>query len=277
MRHFHILASLTALAAMLPLTGCNDTPAEADRLIPVGADRVNRTVLVEEFTGQMCVNCPTAHDELDRITEMFGSDHVIVVAIHGNSTQMAIPAPAGLGTALGADYCRANGISAWPSAVVNRRSGDLGMNYGKWLSAVVDALAAPEAATLTASLTLEPDGTTLTATATVNPVAGALPADTRLQLWLTEDHVTAPQFMPDNKPVDRNYVHQHVLRAAFNGPDGQWLGAIGSPSTVSATLTLESYWKPEHLHVVALVWTDADGVLGVNRSPAITLPENINP
>ena len=41
----------------------------------------------------------------------------------------------------------------------------------------------------------------------------------KLQLWLVEDSIVAPQMFPNNK-VEKEYVHNHVFRDAINGEWG---------------------------------------------------------
>ena len=87
----------------------------------------------------------------------------------------------------------------------------------------------------------------------------------KLQLWLTEDNVTAFQLMPDGSR-NMEYVHQHVFRAAVNG---SW----GEPVTVKEgetfttqhySLTAQKGWNVENLSVVAFVYND-QGVLQAKK------------
>ena len=60
----------TALVAF-GLIAC-DNIAEEDRLIYEPLPEVNRSVLIEDFTGQRCVNCPTAADEIQKLQKEYG-------------------------------------------------------------------------------------------------------------------------------------------------------------------------------------------------------------
>ncbi len=44
--------------------------------------KVNRKVLLEDFTGHKCVNCPNAHDIAHDLQELYGEDNLIVIATH---------------------------------------------------------------------------------------------------------------------------------------------------------------------------------------------------
>ena len=62
----------------------------------------------------------------------------------------------------------------------------------------------------------------------------------KLQLWLVEDSIVAPQMFPNNK-VDQEYVHNHVFRAAING---EW-GTELTLSTKNVHKEKTAYTLPE--------------------------------
>ena len=55
-----IIPLLIASVAIL-LSSCANVD-EGDRYIKVESSEAKRSVLVEEFTGQKCINCPEAHE-----------------------------------------------------------------------------------------------------------------------------------------------------------------------------------------------------------------------
>ena len=111
----------TALVAF-GLIAC-DNIAEEDRLIYEPLPEVNRSVLIEDFTGQRCVNCPTAADEIQKLQKEYGKDAIIAVGIHGGP--MAVyPNPErgiiGLATETGDNYNDYWKVEQWPMGMVNR-------------------------------------------------------------------------------------------------------------------------------------------------------------
>ena len=58
------------LLASLALSAC-DYIAEDERLIEVEAAQAKRVVLLEDFTGQLCVNCPLGTE----VIEQCGTGH----------------------------------------------------------------------------------------------------------------------------------------------------------------------------------------------------------
>lgn len=61
------IATLLALGAV----SCSDIK-ESDRFITIEGVTAERVVLLEDFTGQNCVNCPAAHQEIDALVKQYG-------------------------------------------------------------------------------------------------------------------------------------------------------------------------------------------------------------
>ena len=59
---------ITFLLAALFLASCSHID-EDERLIYVKPAPVERSVLIEDFTGQMCINCPLATQEIEKLIE----------------------------------------------------------------------------------------------------------------------------------------------------------------------------------------------------------------
>ena len=70
-----LLLSLAAVA----FAAC-DNISESERY---GKDPVDvqkaKNVLIEDFTGQKCINCPKATDVIHELQGLYGEDHVIAV------------------------------------------------------------------------------------------------------------------------------------------------------------------------------------------------------
>ena len=49
------------------------------------ATQTHRNILVEDFTGHLCGNCPEAAHELDQLHDIYG-DTLIVISIHPNTS-----------------------------------------------------------------------------------------------------------------------------------------------------------------------------------------------
>lgn len=187
--------------------------SESERFIAVEPATVKRAVLIEEFTGQRCVNCPNAATEIARIQQSYG-ENVIAVAIHsGPLAIFSRDQVTGLRTELGDTYYNYWSVEEEPSALINRKGGVVRLN--QWQTMIHDQLQ------LQTPLSLKVTCQTRTAGGIDIQVSihSSVIYRGKLQLWLTEDQVVAPQLMTDGT-MNAEYVHQHVLRTAVNGDWG---------------------------------------------------------
>ena len=271
----HAATALGALALGVGLASCDEV-AEGDRLVYVQPPQVNRAVLIEDFTGQRCVNCPKATDLIHELQQEYGDSAVIAVGIHSGpfgknaqGTQLL-----SLATETGNVYYDYWKVDAQPKGVVNRRGVS---DYTEWTNIVYRTL--QDTASLSLSIVADYDEATRTLTATVGAQGTRGTTDGRLQLWVVEDSITDVQLMPDGT-TNRAYVHNHVFRTAVNGlwgtpfriEEGETTFLHdGAPTDKAAfSIALDEAWVPEHVSVVAFVYSDADGVAQAVKAPLAT-------
>ena len=211
MKSFYIVL----LVVVALLTGC-DSVGSDERLIEIPAATVQRNVLVEDFTGQRCIFCPAASEAIAEQQKLYGADKLIAVAFHAGP--LAIKSTAGfvgLRTDVGDTYYKYWLVPNVPKAIINRRGGVLAKDA--WAGRIYDEFAQ----TTTVNIDLKCLYVTATRQVEIETDLKTLAEDVkgRLQLWLVEDSIVAPQMFPNNK-VDKDYVHNHVFRAAINGEWG---------------------------------------------------------
>ncbi|MBO4826753.1 MAG: Omp28 family outer membrane lipoprotein [Prevotella sp.] len=254
---------LYAVLAVFGLMAC-DNIAEEDRLIYEPLPEVNRSVLIEDFTGQRCVNCPNAADEIHSLQQQYGEDAIIAVGIHGGP--MAVyPNPErgiiGLATETGDNYNDYWKVEQWPMGMVNR--GGV-CPYTEWKSKVRGELQKKAPVSIDVyNMLPEEDGKTLIV-ADVQGIRGTTAC--KLQIWIVEDNIKAIQLMPDGS-ANQNYIHQHVFRAAVNGEWGEDIYVEeGKTETTINNFTVPDDWNRENLSIVAFAY-NSEGVQQVVRSP----------
>lgn len=251
-----------AAAAILMLASCESTPVD-ERFVAVDPkDFVpQRTVLIEEFTGQTCVNCPNAHKLLNDLDAKFNVDgHVgfIVVGIH--YSDFGLDVPRGFVTPESNKY--AADVPNAPSARINRRTDIIGTDL--WTGSLLKEMvrkSSVEFDKITASLNSDGSGINIVGTVSASETY----TNAHLQLWLVEDDIVAPQLTEDG--ADANYVHHAVFRGAINGINGQPISLNANKDTkFKENYPLPEYVNKEHLRVVAFVYTAADGVLNAAQT-----------
>lgn len=218
-----------------------------------------RNVLIEEFTGVRCVNCPAGAQAIEALINQHG-ERLVAVSIHAGFFSPPYPeslydfrTPAGtqilslLGEPLG-----------YPTAVVNRRKfpGEFSMQLGqsKWPGYVQQELALPAKVKLALNRNFNALTRELTVDVTVFVEQTLTDPDVRLSVALTEDNVTDYQLTPAGKEAD--YVHKHILRSMLTNFDGNLLQedlGAGSRFCKRYVTTVPNEWKAADCKLVAFV------------------------
>lgn len=241
-----------AAALGMTLTACNGI-AEDDRYIDVEAPKVDRTVLLEDFTGQNCVNCPAAHRVIEALEEQYGS-HLVAVSIHAG--YFGIPATnkryTGLMQEEGQTYNDQYGIEDYPKGVLDGKLPIL--NPDQWASAIYQDISTPTPVSITVDANLNAAGTDIEIACTVS---SSEEYDGNLVLWVTESGIVARQ-EDINEGRINDYVHNNVFRACVNGINGETVKlGIGEATTQNYSVELKNTdtekWVPQNLAIVAFV------------------------
>ncbi len=270
---------MTILKALVPVALCVVTGCDYvnDPLVDPGGSNnggegVTRKVLLEDFTGHTCNNCPSATRTALQLQDVYGED-LVIVGIHV-TPNFAAPAdppnPDGsystdFRTPEGNAYESALGISFLPTGAVSRTrfNNSQLLAASAWGSAIGEIIG--EEADLDiwfSQLTYDDANTTVTAEvkiAVMNPIASGH----NLTIYLTEDHVTDWQLDNQASPPDvENYDHRHVFRTAVNGTWGVPFATDGAAAGDTITLSypdfpLNAGWDPLNCSLVAYAYNTA--------------------
>lgn len=240
------------------LFACEEIPPVITPLEPGGPNvNVKRRVLIEEFTGVRCVNCPAGTVEVLNLRELY-KDQVISVGVHAGSFAPPYPdskydfrTPEGdgiinlLGKPLG-----------YPSAVVNRKlydgEFDLQLGRSQWAGYIAQELASAPIVDLKLSKTYNATTRVLKVTIDTELLQTLPQDDVRLSVMLTEDQIVDVQLTPDGKKSD--YSHRHNLRDMLTAFDGDLIGGelkSSKKSSRSYTFTLPANWVDSQCSIIA--------------------------
>lgn len=271
------LGGMGWVMALLLLTACSNID-EDERLIYVEPAEVNRPVLIEDFTGQACVNCPNATAAIHELQDTYGEENVIAVAIHCGPfahlrSNMGNAFLSDLGTKLGDEYYTHWNIEAQPGVKINRGAPIYDTNQ----------YAAAVANELKKTSTVHFDAVEFSNNAVLVNLSSSDRVEGRLQVWIVEDSINArdpqtkyQQFMPDGSRR-QDYVHNHVFRASLTND------AYGEPVTLEAGNksytqvfylqgnealdNFEHLWQKQYLSAVVFFWNEQQGVMQAIRVP----------
>ena len=222
----------TVLAIALLFAGCQVIP-EDQQLLPLpNAQPVSNALLIE-FTGFLCVNCPTAAEEARHLHETY-PDNLVVVAMHpadNHFTQTTLSqydytCPE---ANVYYNYFGGTATTPFPTGIVDMQQGWL--DYPSWGAAVRTSVMNEKSGVVTVDITEVNEQTRsfhVSASVTVEQLAHAIDNEggVEVMLWLVADSVQGAQMMPDGS-TNLAYTHRHMLRASlFENPWGTYPGIV---------------------------------------------------
>lgn len=257
-----IKSFIFALIAATVLFAACDVIPENDRLGKVEKEESGRRVLLMEFTGWRCVNCPEAakiaHDLLASIP-----NNLVVVAMHPTGHGFTTPENTAnaLSTTEAMDYLTAyggSGATGFPIGVVNgvKFGTDYLQGRDKWTSLILDEIKKAPVYSIDLSYTKTSQHQVV---AKVTPIDTTANSNVSLQMWLLESNIVAPQIGGGN-----TYVHNHVFRKGLNALWGDELGNVTAEMEKTYSFDVESRYVVDNCSVVAvLIDTETKEVLQV--------------
>ncbi|MBP5400522.1 MAG: Omp28 family outer membrane lipoprotein [Bacteroidales bacterium] len=232
---------------------------------------VYKKILVEEFTGHRCTNCPDGHRTLATLSNLYG-DTLVSVCIHAGTFAMPTGSfPADFRTQEGTELFNDFNIGATPRALFNQSlyNGTYGVEMANWGQAIEHfkqdpAIAAIQIINEYAAGILTVNTRTTFLTGHEDPV--------KLALYVIEDGIISPQI--DGSTTVEEYEHSHVLRGSLNGTYGTFISDNGN--VVADTGYTKSYqlacadkpWNISRCSVVAILMdATTKEVLQVEKLP----------
>jgi hypothetical protein len=218
-----------------------------------------RQVLIEEFTGVRCVNCPAGSEAIEVLLNTYGQQ-LVAVSIHAGFFAVPYPESDGeLENAVGSSLLSLLGEPlGYPTAVVNRKrfDGEENRQIGQssWPGYIAQELVGDPAVKIDIIPTYNEVTRELALDVDLYVEEDVTADDLRLTVFITESNIKDPQLTPAG--TDYEYTHKHALRGAVTAFDGSTLSetfTAGAVVSRSYTTTLPSLWNANECHIVAFV------------------------
>jgi hypothetical protein len=232
-----------------------------------------KKVLVEDFTGHNCGNCPEGGIILNDSMRHKYNDRLVVITVHAGDYANICPgmstcppnAPAGsfamdYKTTTGNEWNTFFGVFFYPAGMVDRidHPNDHLKPKDSWDEDAQARLNLPAKARIKIVNTYN-DNDRKVRTCIETKFLEDLAGDYKLSVVLTEDSVIDWQVWYGHNPeLVPNYVHHHLLRATLNTDYGV---VVGTSSTVAETavvngysLILDSAWNEDQCSIVAFIY-----------------------
>jgi hypothetical protein len=264
-----IFAFTFALTFLLVSCDIVTPPYEENEAPPVDTTKFKRNVLLEEYTGARCGNCPRAAELATALHEHYG-DRLILMTVHAGGYAK----PGGskytydFRTPEGNEYDSffGNSQAGNPNGMISRVGYPNShiKNEGAWDGAIQEVMAKP------ASLSIELD-------ASIDAKKMEISVDYKIEynenssgndnlvVLIVEDSIIKYQTDYRQHPSDiPDYVHMHILRGSLTGAWGQPLNAQGISKgdkfedKLTYKIPADKDWVPKNLSVIAFVHKKGD-------------------
>lgn len=279
MRNFILFAGLMALA----FVSCKEQPVSInldqstwDTAYEASPEQAQtKDLLIEEFTGVHCPNCPAGSDLLHTMNEEGAfAGRLHIVSIHSGTLTDPISNEAynsvqDFRTEDGDQMLKGifGGDLFKPCAAVDRlKIGNSGSDYfgisTTWASMMQQALTDHPGTPVNINITCSPAGENQFAVEVKVAYTEAVEGRQALSILLLENDIEDAQSFPNDY---RLYTFQHVFRKALSPYNGQEIlpdlatKPAGQVYILRSTLTInpnddqQKFWKPENMEVVAFV------------------------
>ncbi|HOK38559.1 MAG: Omp28 family outer membrane lipoprotein [Bacteroidales bacterium] len=230
-----------------------------------------RKILIYDFTGHKCGNCPRAHETINSLINIY-DEAVIPIAIHctafarvtgSDSTQpYYYDFRTDIGDYLGGRMTEPGyyGELTLPIGLVNNLAKEKLLSHTAWPTEVAKFISSfPEYL-----IEIQPEYSNENDIVKADIKVKTSVTNSRkiaLTVFIIEEHIINWQTDYNKTPKDiPNYEHNHVLRAGFNGAWGEVIKnntnvtVLGDEYTKSYSITKGNDWKIQNCFIVAFVY-----------------------
>lgn len=247
---------ISILFSLLVFSGCREERRVITPIIP-GGDRV---ILLEEFTGKGCSNCPKGSREIENLLSLY-PDNLVVVSIHAGFFASPDFFPIGvhdLRTDEGEDlfdYLGPN--SGYPAGVINRTSfnGELQLTASAWAGYIGNEI--NDEPLVEFQLVKSYDTQSRTISVRISGRAKtSVSGDLRASVMIIEDGIIDAQDDFEAGGVVEDYEHKHVLRAMLTKFDGESFASellLGETFELQFSGAIAPEWNDAKVDIVAFI------------------------
>ncbi len=249
------------LMTLWVLSACDVVEGPYIETVVTSTDDTNsyvQKVLIEDFTGHRCGNCPRAHEALADLIDIYG-DQIVPISYHaGFYAQVLGDYSADYTSEAGDEYFSYFGIESagTPNGLVNRRefSGSVIAGYAEWPTATYQLVQESPLVGIAMQEVVFNESTRQVSTTITFDFQESITEELVYMAYLTEDSIVSIQTDYEHEPKDiENYVHMYMCREAITASWGVTLGsgfAAGDSQTLTLNHSLDAAYKEEHCYVV---------------------------
>ncbi|MEO5581434.1 MAG: Omp28-related outer membrane protein [Saprospiraceae bacterium] len=243
----------------ISICSCSEIPVVLPVNDPNSGNNIDQNVLVEEYTGVRCQNCPAGAQLLEELKTIHGN-RLTILSIHGGffaqptNRENKLTLDNSFGRQLISVFNQPQG---YPSAMINRKlfngQSSLFLGGSFWPGYINQEKSKIPQLGMTIRNTLDTNSRVLTVEVSINGLVDLNPQPLMLSVALSENNIKDAQLTPIG--IDINYVHQHVMRTFLGNVLGNTIDPItlNQSKSYSFSLVIPIAWALNQLQVVAFV------------------------
>ena len=218
-----------------------------------------RQVLIEEFTGVNCVNCPDGSEAIETLLDIYG-EQLVAISIHAGFFSPPIDeSQYDFRTSEGDNILSFLGEPlGYPTGVVNRKKFDgefdLQLGKGQWAGFIAEEIAVDPSVKIDIQPAFDASSRDLDVDVTLYVQEDITDPDVRISVMLLEDDIEDAQVTPEG--LDEGYKHKHVLRDMLTNYDGDILSedlTANAQIEKSFSGNIPDAWEAANCKVVVFV------------------------
>lgn len=253
------LLSITALAALVFFAmGCDKIDNPHKPFYPSGG---GKTVLIKDFTGVRCNNCPEAAATVHELQHQLGEDRVYIMSVHAGA--LAIP------TGKFPDFTTEEGTiwyndhSSNPLFSVDHVSLTDGNTFyvGQVDAPLSAALVEPQLFDIAINDTYDEATRRLTVENTFFAY-GDGNGEYYATVCLLEDSIVGRQAV-QGVGIDTAYVFRNVFRGTLNGVDGELVSSgpmfVNDEFIMNSSMVIDSTFNADQCYIMTYIYDYQDG------------------
>jgi hypothetical protein len=271
--------SLFSILFFFLILGCDviENPKKKSEEITCGNENDPvpiKKILIEDYTGHKCPNCPDAAIKIDELIGMY-CDHIIPISLHvGYFASPDTDFPADYRTETGNNLNSYYTVTNYglPNGLVNRTqyNGNYVIGRDNWATAVHELLNTQPLINIIIESSYNETDKQISVEITTEMLSD-INEQLNIGLYITEDSIVSPQ-KNDTETID-NYIHRHVLRKGITPELGENLSGpvnFGTVLKTTYTFAADSVWNIEHCHLLAFVsYKNSNEIIQAESEPII--------
>jgi len=216
------------------------------------------TIVLFEFTGWKCINCPNAHRKIDELHSVYGEIFQPISIHAGGFAEPSDEYENDYRTDIGNELDEKMNGSKYPGGAVNALVRDSVTDENSWGTAIFKELKKTTVANIKMNKSVSTDSTKISINLDIE-FSLQLTGDYYVCAYMVENGIIGPQ-KEEGQPLHEEYVHKHVLRASFNGTWGDKIAtdpAEGFSVKKDYSLNLDNKWVIDSLHIIPFIYENS--------------------